>query len=139
MKTFRYPPRHWMAPAIVSMLLVAWPISTMAQSAPFSVARLVVCEDVQNRTPVNVTDVFPAGTDTVFCFLEARDVLADTTVQIVWYFEEQEVARVPLAIGQSSRWRTYSSKKTMGQKGNWKVYLLDDTDNILASVQFVLE
>ncbi|MGD9330518.1 MAG: DUF2914 domain-containing protein [Desulfobacterales bacterium] len=139
MKMSLYLARYRMASGIVLLLLILAPLSVMAQSSPFTVARLVVCEDVQDRSPVNVTDVFPAGTDTVFCFLEAQEIQADTQVQIVWYFEEQEVARVPLAIGQGPRWRTYSSKETMGQKGNWKVYLLDDADNILASVQFALE
>jgi hypothetical protein len=52
----------------VLLLLAGLPMTAMAQSNPFSVARLVVCENVQNRSPVNVTDVFPAGTETVFCF-----------------------------------------------------------------------
>jgi hypothetical protein len=121
------------------MLLVGLPMTVLAQSLPFSVARLVVCENVQDRTPVNVMEVFPAGTERVFCFLEARDIPAATEVQMAWYHEEQEVARVPLSIGAGPRWRTYTSKMTMGRQGNWKVYLLDSADNSLASVQFVLE
>lgn len=121
------------------LLLAGLPMTAMSQSNLFSVARLVVCENVQNRSPVNVTDVFPAETETVFCFLEARDIQEATEVKMVWYHEEQEVASVPLTIGQGARWRTYTSKKTMAQKGNWKVYLLDSADNTLASVQFVLE
>lgn len=139
MKTLLSPVRGGLVLCVVLILLAGLPMIAMSQSNPFSVARLVVCENVQNRSPVNVTDVFPAGTETVFCFLEARDIQEATEVKMVWYHEEQEVARVPLAIGQGSRWRTYTSKKTMGQTGNWKVYLLDNADNTLASVQFVLE
>jgi len=133
------PARRGVVLGGVLMLLAGLPMAAMSQSSPFTVARLVVCESVQNRSPVNVTDVFPAGTETVFCFLEARDIQETTEVNMVWYHEEQEVARVPLSIGQGARWRTYTSKKTMDQKGNWKVYLLDSADNTLASVQFVLE
>jgi hypothetical protein len=121
------------------LLLVGIPMAATAQSAAFTVARLVTCEDVQDRAPVNVTEVFPAGTETVFCFLEARDIAQPTEVKMVWYHGEQEMAQVPLTIGQGPRWRTYTSKKTMGMKGNWKVYLVDLTDNTLASVQFVIE
>lgn len=124
---------------VVLILLGGLPIAAMSQSVPFSVARLVVCEDVQNRSPVNVTDVFPAGTERIFCFLEARDIQEATEVNMVWYHEEQEVASVPISIGQGPRWRTYTSKKTMDQKGNWKVYLLDSAGNTFASVQFVIE
>ena len=135
----RFTIRYRIECIFVMLLLGAMPMMAMAQAAPFSVARLVVCESVQNRSPVNITDRFPAGTETVYCFLEARDIPEATDVKMVWYHEEQEVARVPLTIGQGNRWRTYTSKKTMDMKGNWKVYLLDSADNSLASVQFVLE
>jgi len=124
---------------LVGLLLAGIPAAGSAQSAAFTVARLVVCEDVQDRTPVDVREVFPAGTETVYCFLEARDIVQPTEVKMVWYYEEQEVAQVPLTIGQGPRWRTYSSKKTLGMQGNWKVYLVDIADNTLASVQFVIE
>jgi DNA polymerase III delta prime subunit len=124
---------------IVILLVGALPMAAVSQSAAFTVAKLVVCEDVQNRTPVNVKEVFPAGTETVFCFLEARDIPQTTEVKMVWFHEEQEVARVPLTLGQGARWRTFTSKRTMGLQGNWKVYLVDNADNTLASVAFVLE
>ena len=139
MTTALSPVRRGVVLGVVLMLLAGLPMAAMSQSSPFSVARLVVCENVQNRSPVNVTDVFPAGTERVFCFLEARDIPAATEIKMAWYHGEQEVARVPLTIGPSPRWRTYTSKMTMGRKGNWKVYLLDSADNSLASVQFVLE
>jgi hypothetical protein len=139
MKTrFKISGRRGVA-AMVAAILLGLPIAVFPQAEPFSVARFVVCENVQNRAPVNVTDIFPAGTETVYCFLEARDIPVATEVNMVWYFEEQELARVPLAIGQGPRWRTYASKTTLGRKGNWKVYLLDSAENILATVQFVLE
>jgi hypothetical protein len=131
--------RPWRLQVVVVLLLCTMPMVAMSQDSPFTVARLVVCDGVENRTPVNVMDRFPAGTETVFCFLEARDIPEATEVKMVWYHEEQEVAQVPLTIGQGNRWRTYTSKRTMALKGNWKVYLLDSADNTLASVQFVLE
>jgi len=139
MKKVLCPARGLVFTGMVWLLLAGLPMTVPAQSPPFSVARLVVCENVQDRTPVNVMEVFPAGTERVFCFLEARDIPAATEIKMAWYHEEQEVARVPLTIGPSPRWRTYTSKMTMGRKGNWKVYLLDSADNSLASVQFVLE
>jgi hypothetical protein len=99
----------------------------------------VVGTDVQDREPLGVTDVFPVGTHTVYCFLEARDVSRPVKLQMVWYFGEEEVARVPLALGASPRWRTYASKKVGERRGNWKVYLQDENDQILGTVQFVVE
>ncbi len=110
-----------------------------AQGAPFSVARFVVGTDIQDREPVGMTDVFPVGTETVYCFLEARNISEPVEVQMVWYFGEEEVARVPLSLGAGPRWRTYASKKIGDRRGNWKVYLQDDADQVLGSVQFVVE
>jgi hypothetical protein len=121
---------------LVMMVLVT---GAAAQVASFSVERLVVGTDVQDRKPLGVTDVFPPGTHTVYCFLEARDVRQPVKLQMIWYFGEEEVARVPLALGASPRWRTYASKKIGERRGNWKVYLQDETDQILGTVQFVVE
>jgi hypothetical protein len=131
--------RSGLVVGLIILLLAGIPTAAISQSTAFTVARLVTCEGVQDRTPVNVTEVFPAGTETVYCFLEARDIAQPTEVKMVWYHGEQEVAQVPLTIGQGPRWRTFASKKTLGMKGNWKVYLVDTADNTLASVQFVLE
>ncbi len=139
MKTVLRFKRSGVVGGLVLLLLAGIPTVAPCQSTAFTVARLVTCEAVRDRTPVNVTEVFPAGTETVYCFLEARDIAQPTDVKMVWYHGDQEVAQVPLAIGQGLRWRTYASKEMMGMKGNWKVYLVDAADNTLASVQFVLE
>ncbi len=133
--------RRHLLTAILSTLLVLTLMAggAAAQGAPFSVERLVVGTDVQDREPVGITDVFPAGTEIVFCFLEARDISQPVKVQMVWYFGEEEVARVPLSLGAGARWRTYASKKIGDRQGNWKVYLQDDADQVLGSVQFVVE
>lgn len=125
--------------AFAIVLLSSAPAAAQSPSGPFEVARLVVCADVQDRSPVDIRDVFPAETQRVFCFLEARDIQTTTDVKMVWYHEESELARVSLTVGQGPRWRTYSSKQIMGRSGNWKVYLLDSADNTLASVQFAIE
>ena len=139
MKTVHEGIRLGVAGWIVLLLLGGLPATALSQTDAFTVARLVACEDVQNRMPINVAEVFPAGTETVFCFLEAHDIVQTTEVKMVWYHEEEEMAQVPLTIRQGPRWRTYASKKTMDRKGNWKVYLVDSGGNTLAAVQFVLE
>ena len=88
---------------------------------------------------MGITDIFPAGTETVFCLVEARNISQPVNIQMVWYFGEEEVARVPLSRGAGPRWRTYASKKIGDRQGNWKVYLQDDADQTLGSVQFVAE
>ena len=139
MKTLQWMGVPRLLIVIAFVLLGGLPSAAQSPAGPFEVARMVVCAGVQDRTPIDVRDVFPADMEKIFCFLEARDIAQTTEVQMVWYHEETELASVPLTIGQGPRWRTYASKQTMGRKGNWKVYLLDDAGNTLASVQFVIE
>ncbi len=110
-----------------------------AQDTPFSVARLVVGTDVQAREPVGVTDVFPTGTQSVVCFLEAQDIAQTTEVEMVWFFGDEEVARVPLSLGAGHRWRTFSRKQIGARQGNWKVDLQDTAGAVLGTVPFIVE
>jgi len=129
-----------LAAAATLVFAIAWVCGpAAAQETNFQVAQFVVCSGVQNHAPVNVMDVFPAGTERVFCFLDARDVRQDTQVQIVWYHQDEELARVTLPLGQGERWRTYSSKLVNGLTGNWKVYLQDQSGAILSEVQFAVQ
>ena len=112
-----------------------------AQESPvlFEIARMVIAGSIEEREPVGVVNAFAATTEKVYCFLEAREIVEDTTVNFVWYFEEKEVANVELPVTQGSRWRTYSSKKLAGLKGNWKVELHDIYGNVLQTVEFYVE
>lgn len=123
----------------IVMVLINPTGGAAAEEPPFNVARLVVGTDVQEREPVGVADVFPPGTPTVYCFLEARDIMQATEVAMVWFWGDVEVARVPLTIGAGSRWRTYSRKQIGDLQGNWKVYIQDATGQILGTVQFMVE
>lgn len=110
-----------------------------AQDPPLDVARLVVGTNVQAREPIGVANVFPAGTPTVYCFLEARNIMQATEVEMVWFWGDTEVARVPLTLGAGSRWRTHSRKQIGERPGNWRVDLLDVGGYSLGSVTFVVE
>ena len=112
----------------------------IAKTIPnFTVARLLISADIENREPVGIANTFPSETDKVYCFLEARDVVEDTSVRFVWYQGEQQMAVVTLPLGQGGRWRTYSSKNLAGLTGHWKVELQDTDDNVLESVEFTVE
>lgn len=112
---------------------------TGGKTTPFTVARLVVAQGIKDREPENVTDKFPASAETAYCFLEAKDIAQDTEAVFVWYKDGQSVAKVNLKINQGARWRTYSSKKLAGEKGDWKVELQDKDGSVLKSVEFKVE
>ena len=105
----------------------------------FSIERLVIAGSIEDREPVGVVGAFPGSTEKVYCFLDARDISADTTVSFVWYFGETEMASVELSLREGSRWRTYSSKKLAGNTGSWKVELQDENGEVLETVEFTVE
>jgi hypothetical protein len=109
-----------------------------AEGGPFTIARLEMCTGVENREPVGVADTFTVDMGVVYAFLEARDIPEETTVSFVWFHGDEEVARVPVKIGQSSRWRTHSSKKLGGRIGAWKVEIQDAQNAVLGTAAFTV-
>jgi hypothetical protein len=105
----------------------------------FEINQMVVSQNIENREPVKGGNVFSASSEKLFCFLDARDIEQDTVVSIIWYHENQELARVDLPLQQGWRWRTWSSKKINNLKGNWKVELQDSSGIIHNAISFSVE
>ncbi|MEN8142341.1 MAG: DUF2914 domain-containing protein [Thermodesulfobacteriota bacterium] len=121
----------------------AKPEAAMAEaadtSAVMTINRFVTCQGIENREPAGETATFTAGTETAYAFLEARNISADVEVNVVWIYDGNEVARVPLSIRQGSRWRTNSSKQLAGRPGAWQVQVQDAKSAVLASLDFTAE
>jgi hypothetical protein len=112
----------------------------IAETIPnFTVARLLISANIENIEPVGIANDFLSDTEKVYCFLEARDIVEDTSVRFVWYLDEKQVATVHLPIMQGARWRTYSSKNLAGLTGIWKVELQDADANVLETIKFTVE
>ena len=105
----------------------------------FTITRMVICQGVSDREPNGTANTFSVDAETVFSFLEVKNIEFDTTVSFIWYFEGQEKARVALPLQKGKRWRTYSSKKLANLKGNWKVELQENSGIVLNSVSFRVE
>ncbi len=112
---------------------------TAADEPVFTIQRFVIAGSVEDREPVGVVNAFAFTTEKVYCFLEAGNITRDTTVSFVWYHGDKKMATVTLPLRKGSRWRTYSSKKLGGLKGDWKVELQDAAGNILETVAFSVE
>ena len=121
-------------------LLLAFLSSASSMDDPgFIINRMVICEKVADKEPVAIADTFSANTEKVYCFLEVGEIESDTTVSFVWYFEGKEMAHVALPLTKGLRWRTYSSKKLAGLKGNWKVELRESSGIVLNSTSFLVQ
>lgn len=103
-----------------------------------SVVEAKICEGIIDQEPVAPGDIFSKDTPVLFCFsrIEASEA---TEVKHIWYFQNTEVAEVPLSIGVSSGWRTYSSKNISPmEQGNWKVEIVTASGEALKTIQFVV-
>ena len=105
----------------------------------FTVSRLEIAGSIENLEPVCVVDIFAASTENVYCFLEAASIKKDTTVTFAWYHQEKRMAIVNLPLKKGVKWRTYSSKRLGGLKGEWKVELQDANLNVLQTIRFTVE
>nr|MBF0221801.1 DUF2914 domain-containing protein [Desulfobulbaceae bacterium] len=105
----------------------------------FSIARLVVAEAVEDHEPVRPGSTFSSKTMKVFCFLEARNIVERTPIVMLWSHEGKESARVDLVLKQGARWRTFSSKNIVGQRGAWRVEIMDTHRKSYGSLDFTVE
>lgn len=122
------------------ILLLIFTSVAYAQTDPgFSIERLVIAGGVENREPVDIKDTFPATTEKVYCFIEAKNIKDDTNITVVWSNNGKEVLKTSLPLKKGSRWRTYADKRLYGMKGEWKVDILDGTGNPVKSITFKVE
>ncbi len=109
------------------------------QASGLNIARMEIAGNVENREPVGIASSFPATQERVYCFLEFKDVAAETTVSVVWTLGMNEMSRVPLTIKPFSKFRTWAYKTIGGLKGEWKVDVVDASGNVLKSAAFKIE
>jgi len=119
-------------------LTFASPAFTMDDPG-FTINRMVVSKDVVDKEPVGIGDFFSAATEELYCFLEASNIEQDMLISFVWFWSSQEMAKITLPLQEGGRWRTYSTKKLVGLKGQWKVELQDASGVVHNSVSFTVE
>lgn len=108
-------------------------------SGALTVTKLAVGTGVENRELVGEAQSFPAATEKVYCFLEAKDIPADTDAIFVWYLGDKEVNKTTLPVRQGARWRTWANKTINGKTGDWKIELQDANGSVLSTVTFKVE
>ena len=109
------------------------------ETAKFTIERLVIGTGVENLEPVGVAGSFPLSTEKLYCFVEVRNIAADTQIIAVWFHEEKKVLETPLSLKAGSRWRTYAYKNLHGMAGTWSVKINDAKGNPVNEVVFKVE
>lgn len=124
--------------AMVSMATVLFlaVTATTAAADGLQVERAVICEQVVDREPVDVSSSFSATVGKLYFFTRIVGAEGNTQVTHVWYYGDTERARVTLSV-RASNWRTYSSKRLQAHEiGAWRAEILDAEGNTLATARF---
>ncbi len=96
----------------------------------------VMCEDVQDRQPLNEGVVFSIGTGKVFCYTVFDAVPENTFIMHNWYNRENLSTKIKLQL-QPPRWTTYSAIQLReSDKGPWRVEITDSEGRILQVLRF---
>lgn len=122
--------------ALGGMVLTA---SGQDKPAAIEIVQAVIATGVENLEPKGVAETFPASTEKVYCFVEAKNVPKDTEVTFVWSMGDKEMLKFDTSLKAGVRWRTYASKTLYGKKGGWKVEIKDAGGKVLKEVKFKVE
>ncbi|MBI2615289.1 MAG: DUF2914 domain-containing protein [Gemmatimonadetes bacterium] len=129
---------RWLAMTAVTLSCVAAGRGLAQEQAGPVVMEAAVGTAVVDRELQGAAEMFPATVGTLYCFSRIGQTQAGTTIEHVWYFGDQEVARVELSIG-GSPWRTWSSKTIPAEAtGSWRVDIVAN-GNLLKSLSFTVQ
>jgi hypothetical protein len=109
------------------------------EGAMIEVTEMVFCTGVDDRIPVGADTMFLNTVEQVYCFTKITGISDTMTVAHVWYYNDDEMARVDLAV-RGDPWRTWSSKRIVESwGGKWRVDVVTPNGEILKSMDFMIQ
>lgn len=121
---------------LVTLLVGVFSLPSYAEE--LTIADGTITTAIEGLMPVDRIESHPAGFGKLYCYTRVTGARADSQVTHVWYYQNNEMARVKLPV-RSSDWRTYSSKRFLPQwGGEWEVVILDENQNEIARYPFRL-
>jgi hypothetical protein len=108
-------------------------------TAMIQVEQAVVGTGVTDRAPQGVASQFAADVGRLWCFTHIAGASAGTQITHVWFYRDQEMARVPLTIG-GPNWRTWTRKNVQPEwTGQWRVEIQAQGGTVLETVTFTIQ
>jgi hypothetical protein len=106
------------------------------ETVPLEVTDGAICLNIVNLECLDASTRFDASVGKLFCLTRITGAQDATHITHVWYFGEEERARVELDV-RSSSWRTYSSKIILIHEiGEWHVDVLGPEGELLKRLPF---
>ena len=117
----------------VASSLVALP--AMADGS-IVVRNFVLSHGIHEREPISDTETFNIEDGQAYAFARIQNTGEATNVSFVWEIDDTTHASVPVTVGASPGWRTWSSAKL--RNGNWRVKLVDAQGEVLLEKAFTV-
>ena len=96
----------------------------------------IMCEEVQDKTPINQAVVFSIKIGKVSCFSMFDPVPENTFIYHQWFHKDAPSTNKRLTL-QPPRWATYSSIQLREtDKGPWRVEISDQKGTLLYILRF---
>ena len=112
-------------------------VEKINQSADLQLRQIVICKAIKNRKPLGSGTEFTNEVDSLFCFTGINNLYQIDTVTHVWYYQNREMARIPIEVGQSLFWRAWSRKTILPHwTGEWEVMVFDSEGHQLGSKKY---
>lgn len=124
--------------SLVGLLISGlYPMAAMAAGpSSLQVTEAYICLDVVDLQCQGKDTTFSSSLGKLYCFTRVIGAQEPTQIFHVWYYGQNERARVPLQVN-SSNWRTYSSKIIQAHEaGQWRVEILGPNNELLNVVRF---
>jgi hypothetical protein len=132
-----------MKKALISVLIcLILGVAVSASATEMTLVDSGICTGVMDHAAAGVGDVFTADIGKLYCFTRVKSPYlegSDSSVQHVWYYQDNERARITLPV-KSSNWGTYSSKIVQPfEIGEWRVEVLDTNGETISVFQFYIK
>jgi len=111
-------------------------LSWAASADKLMLTSSLMCEDVQDRQPVNEGVVFSISIGKVFCYTMFDNVSETTYIMHNWYNRDNLSTKIKLSL-LPPRWTTYSAIQLReSDKGPWRVEITDSEGRVLQVLRF---
>lgn len=91
---------------------------------------------IEDRQVIGIDTAFVDNVQQIYCYTRITGATDSASVTHVWYYKDEEKARIRLDVG-SGEWRTWSSKRiTQNWKGPWRVMVLGENGEVLSNKMF---
>ncbi|CAB5163711.1 hypothetical protein D3OALGB2SA_5601 [Olavius algarvensis associated proteobacterium Delta 3] len=126
--------RKTIIPVVIFVFIIS--AGLVQAESGMQVAQVTFATAVEDRQPIGPGTSFPTTVERVYCFTAINGAEGEASVSHVWYYNDTEMARVPLSV-RAAAWRTWSSKRIMPfWVGQWRVDVESADGDILTSKEF---